>query len=101
MNLIMLIFLGDESPALRNLHGYQNVLNNIFVYWKSKKLEEDLVLVVEWNVSFSKNVGLQGRTLLNITLFPRVLFTFYNKADGRKSRNTPDTTDFCLENKVF
>ena len=69
MNLIMLIFLGDESPALRNLHGCQNVLNNIFVYWKSKKLEEDLVLVVEWNVSFSKNVGLQGRTLLNITLF--------------------------------
>ena len=69
MKLIMLIFLGDESPTLRNLHGCQNVLNNIFVYWKSKKLEEDLVLVVEWNVSFSKDVGLQGRTLLNITLF--------------------------------
>ena len=69
MKLIMLIFLGDESPALRNLHGCQNVLNNIFVYWKSKKLEEDLVLVVEWNVSFSKDVGLQGRILLNITLF--------------------------------
>ena len=69
MKLIMLIFLGDESPAFRNLHGCQNVLNNIFVYWKSKKLEEDLVLVVEWNVSFSKDVGLQGRTLLNITLF--------------------------------
>ena len=69
MKLIMLIFLGDESPAFRNLHGCQNVLNNIFVYWKSKKLEEDLVLVVEWNVSFSKDVGLQGRILLNITLF--------------------------------
>ena len=69
MKLIMLIFLGDESPTLRNLHGCQNVFKNIFVYWKSKKLEEDLVLVVEWNVSFSKDVGLQGRTLLNITLF--------------------------------
>ena len=83
MKLIMLIFLGDESPAFRNLHGCQNVLNNIFAYWKSKKLEEDLVLVVEWNVSFRKDVGLQGRTLLNIRLFRGCFLRF------------------CLDNKVF
>ena len=32
---------------------------------------------------------------------PQVLFTFCNKTDSQKSRNTPDTPDSLLENKMF
>ena len=28
-------------------------------------------------------------------------FSFYNKTNGPKSRNAPDTPDFWLENKMF
>ena len=46
-----------------------------------------LALVEEYNVRFSKDVALKPGTFLNIS--------------GSKSRNTPDTPHFCLENKMF
>ena len=55
------------------------------------------VLVEEWKVSFSKDVGLQLGTLLNITLRRRCFSGFCNETNGPKSRNTPDTPDIWLE----
>lgn len=61
--------MGWGGWRLRKFKACYNFPMEIFVYWKSEKLEED------WSVSFSRgvvgqfstDVGLQHRTLLNIT----------------------------------